>query len=633
MFTDIVGYTALTQRNESETMRLLEEHRKLIRPSFVSHGGREVKTIGDAFLVEFQSALDAVLCAVAIQHMMHDRRVARGDTLSLRIGIHIGDVIEGGNDILGDAVNIASRIEPLAEPGGICVSDEAYKQVRNKSDLRFVSLGEKPLKNVTMPVGVYKVVMPWDEGQTTAQSTKLDSRRIAILPFVSMSPDPNDEYFADGMTEELIDRLAQVKALKVIARTSVMSYKGEKKKASAIAKELEVGSLVEGSVRKAANRVRVTVQLISAINEEHLWSSHYDGTLDDIFAVQSDIATKVAGELKVQLLDSERRTISKKPTEDTVAYTYYLQGKQLLGRMEEVPLRDALRLFGQALARDPRFAKAQAGIAECYNGLANWGYISNQEGIDKGREAALKALEIDPDLAEAHYGLALVMFAVNEVMECMRETRKALELNPNLAEAYQQLSEMSAAIGDTQEMVRAAEKAYQLDPLSPRAVALLGNAYFWTGRGEEAMEHWKKTLHLDPLRTYRNMFDYYASRGEYEEAEKTVRELERMRPDNPYALLNRGYLAALTGDEKTARDTIARLEKKGAGWSGASLAGFIFLPLGDMDKFFEYMLRAAEDGTLFASTLRCSPLFEKARKDPRIVEVFRRSGLPSETPT
>jgi len=613
-------------------MRLLEEHRKLIRPSFVSHGGREVKTIGDAFLVEFQSALDAVLCAVAIQHMMHDRRVARGDALSLRIGIHIGDVIEGENDILGDAVNIASRIEPLAEPGGICISDEAYKQVRNKSYLPFVSLGEKSLKNVTMPVGVYKVVIPWDEGRMTAQSEKLDIRRIAILPFANMSPDPNDEYFADGMTEEVISAVSGISGLKVISRTSVMRYKKTEKAVKEIGKELEVGSVLEGSFRKAGNRIRVTTQLINVVDDEHLWAQNYDRNLDDIFAVQSDIAAKVAGELKVQLLDSEKRTISKKPTEDTVAYIYYLQGKQLLSRMEEAPLRDALRLFEQALARDAKFAKALAGIADCYTWLSGGGYISNQEGIDKGREAARKALEMDPDLAEAHYSLAVVMWAANECMESLHEVKIALELNPNLAEAYQQLFDVSAAIGDTQEMLRAAEKAYQLDPLSPSVVSGLGDAYFWTGRGEEAMEHWKKTLHLDPFRTYRHMFDYHASRGEYDEAEKTVKEIERISPDNRYALLNRGYLAALTGDEKTARDMIARLERKGTGWAGTALAGFIYLPLGDMDKFFERMFRAAEDGTLIASTLRCSPLFEEARKDPRIGEVFRRAGLPFEPP-
>jgi len=298
MFTDIVGYTALTQEDESSTMRMLEDHRRLLRPYFTSHGGREVKTIGDAFLVEFGSALDAVLCAIAIQNMMHDRRVARGGMLSLRIGVHVGDVIERGSDILGDAVNIASRVEPLAEPGGVCISGPVYEQVKNKVPYSLDKIATPHLKNVREPVDVYKIVLPWEQRQQDETETPiLDPKRVAILPLANMSPDPSDEYFADGMTEELIDRLAQVKSLKVIARTSVMSYKKKEKKASEIARELEVGTLVEGSVRKAGNRVRVTVQLINAGTEEHLWSSHYDKNLDDNFAVQSEIAEKVAVEL------------------------------------------------------------------------------------------------------------------------------------------------------------------------------------------------------------------------------------------------------------------------------------------------------------------------------------------------
>ena len=627
MFTDIVGYTRLTQRDEPETMRLLEEHRRLVRPLFASHGGREIKTIGDAFLVEFQSALDATLCAVAIQAALNDHRLARGEGLSIRVGIHVGDVIERDSDVLGDAVNIASRIEPLAEPGGVCISEQVYAQVKNKVPYPLVSVGPKELKNVAERVGIYKVVMPW-ESENMTPSGQTDKRRIAILPFTNLSSNSEEGYFADGMTEELITSLSNVRQLTVIARTSVIGYKGTTKKVKEIAGELGVGSLLEGSVRKAGNKVRITAQLIDTESEGHLWAQNYDRQLEDVFAIQSEIAEKVAAELKIRLVDNEKRMIERKPTEDTVAYTFYLQGKQLLGRMGEAPLRDALGLFERALTRDSTFAKAQAGIADCYIWLANLSYISNQEGIDKGREAALKALAMDHDLAEAHYSLAMVMYAADENMGSLLELRKALELNPNLADAYLQLSDTSAAMGDNQEMVRAAEKAYQLDPLSPRAISWVGSAYLYTGRREEAMEHWKKTLHLDPFRTYRNMFDYYASGGEYDEAERTVRELEKADPDNPYTLLNRGYLAALTGDKKTARDMIAKLEEKGTGWAGAGLAGFIYLPLGDLDKFFECMLRAAENHGLFASTLRGSPLFEEARKDPRFGEVFRRAGLP-----
>lgn len=497
--------------------------------------------------------------------------------------------------------------------------------MRNKVPLTFVKLELYDLKGIKFLVDVYKVAMPWEIGpQRTVQSEK---NRVAVLPFANMSPDPNDEYFADGMTEELIDRLAQVKQFKVIARTSVMTYKKKEKKALEIAKELEVANLVEGSVRKAGNRVRVTVQLISAPSEEHLWSSHYDGSLDDIFAVQSEIAEKVAAELKIQLLASEKAAIEKRPTGDTEAYTDYLQGMQLVNLFEEQHLKDALTLFQRAVDRDPSFARAYAGMAEGYVSLADRGYMPVQEAINKGRAAAQRALELDQALAEAHFGMSKALYLADEFDGSIRELRRALELNPSMAAAYVQLSDESATLGDAKETVMAAERAYQLDPLSPRAVEYLGWAYFCAGKGEKAMEHWRKTLHLEPYRTYRYMFDYYVSKGDYARAEETVEEMEKLGPTLMATYLNRGYLAALTGDVETAQKMIAKLDP-GKGLGSISSAGFVYYALGDIDKFFEYMFRAAENHSLVASDFRLSPLFEKARKDPRFGEVLKRAGLP-----
>lgn len=462
----------------------------------------------------------------------------------------------------------------------------------------------------------------YNETETEAPQNK----RIAVLPFTNMSPDPSDEYFADGMTEELIDRLAQVKGIEVIARTSVMSYKGEKKGISQIGKELRASDLVEGSVRKAGNRIRVTTQLISAATEGHLWSSHYDGNLEDIFAVQSEIAEKVVSELRVRLLASEKAAIEKRPTEDTEAYTDYLQGIQLLNRFEEASLRDALGLFKRAVERDGRFAKAQARISNCYVWLAARGYMSDQEAIEKGRAAAQRALDLDPALAEGHLGIAIVMYLADEIEGSMIETMKSLELNPNLVEGYLALADLAAALGDKEHVVKASEKAYRLDPLSPWAIEWLGRAYFWTGRGEEAMEHWKKALHLEPYRTYRLMFDYYVNKMDYAKGEEMVKELERLGPTLMLTYLNRGYLAAVTGDTKTAYDMIAKLDP-GGDLGNISYAGFIYYALGDIDKFFDYELRAAESHSLQASVIRFSPLFKNARNDARFEEVLKRAGL------
>jgi TolB-like protein len=295
MYTDIVGYTALGQRNETLALALVEEQGRLMRPIFKRHNGREIKTMGDAFLVEFPSALDAVRCAYYIQRATREFNISLSDErrLHLRVGIHLGDVVESQGDISGDAVNVASRIESVAADGGICLTRQIYDYVQNKFELSMKSLGMRVLKNVSSPVEVFKMDMPWDE-EKVMPPTHLDKRRIAVLPFANMSPDNADEYFADGMTEELITVLSKIGGLRVVARTSAMRFKGEKATVSRIGQELGVGSLTEGSVRRSINRVRITIKLIDTRSEEQLWAETYDRELQDIFSVQSDIAQQVA---------------------------------------------------------------------------------------------------------------------------------------------------------------------------------------------------------------------------------------------------------------------------------------------------------------------------------------------------
>jgi adenylate cyclase len=302
MFTDMVGYTVLGQRNESLSLALVEEQRNLVRPILSQRGGREVKTMGDAFLVEFSNTLDAVRCAYDIQRAAREFNISRPPerTVHLRIGIHLGDVVESQGDILGDAVNVASRIESLAGDGGVRLTRQVYDQVQNKFELPLKSLGVTSLKNLNVPLEVFKMTMPWEEGGLS--STQVDRKRIAVLPLANISPDPTDAYFADGMTEELISTMSRISGLKVIARTSVAGYKGSPKKISEIGKELEVGTVLEGSVRKVGDRLRISVQLIDSQTSEHLWAENYDRQLKDVFAIQSDISKTVAEALTVQLL-------------------------------------------------------------------------------------------------------------------------------------------------------------------------------------------------------------------------------------------------------------------------------------------------------------------------------------------
>ena len=626
MFTDLAGYTALTQRNEALAMQLLEEHRKLVRPFFPKHNGREIKTIGDAFLVEFASALEATRCAFDIQQSLNELNSGRQEDkrVLLRVGIHLGDVIHDQNDVYGDAVNIASRIEPLASPGGICVSQQVYDQIRNKFEFPLSTLGERTLKNVSEPVEVYRVILPWE--RKTESESSLEKNRIAVLPFTNMSPDPADGYFADGMTEELITSLSGVKQLTVIARTSVMGYKETTKKVREIGRELEVGSVLEGSVRKAGSKVRITAQLIDAASEGHLWAQNYDRQLDDIFALQSEIAEKVAGELRIRLVDSEKKILEKKPTQNTEAYSNFLRGRELLREDTEASVRQALSLFEKAIELDPNFAKAYVGVAECHQFLGTGGYESRDVLVSTVKPSLDHAINLDPELPEAHASLAYMHFSEDDVPGTEVEARRALELNPNLPEPYSWLSEVAALRGDLEETVRMNEAAYRLDPVRPTNIYGVGTAYLWVGREREALEHWKKTEQLAPAYTYRGMTDYYLCKGDLEKASEFYAKAEKLEPTNPRVTYMSGVIAAMEGDREKAQLAIKNIDnlKAGGGEVRFNFIAYIYYALGDLDSFFEYLNKALEAHVIIPSSLMYSPLFAKARADPRYQELVGR---------
>lgn len=634
MFTDTVGFTASTQANEGHTLELLRQQADLLRPLVSLHQGREIKSTGDGFLVEFDSALKAVQCAVNIQRRIHERNSEGGQTpIRIRIGVHLGDVVQNGADILGDAVNLAARIEPLAEPGGVCVSGAVYEQVRTKVTDRFEKLEPKALKGVDVPIEIYRVVPSWEvvaADNANDPSHLPDKTRIAVLPFANISPDPNDEYFADGLTEELIANLSLVPGLKVIARTSVLGYKKGEKKVAAIGKELGVGTVVEGSVRRAANKIRVTVQVIDVATEEHLWTAKYDDDLDDIFAVQSEIATKVAASLPGSLNKSQAPVPELERPKETQAYLSYLQGQALIWRNDEPSLRKSLEHFKKAIEDDPTFARAYAGLARVYINLGNEGYLTWTGAIEMGQATAERASKLDPELAEAHVLLGELAFMADAPAEILdHELRRALELNPSLAQAHSLLSSLAGSFGIVESYILQADEAYRLDPLSPPMIRRQGEAYFNSGRPEEALAHWKKHVESDPIDAYRGMAEYYLLKGDFPQAELMVRELEQVAPNSDPAILCRGFLAGLRGDRDTAVRMITKIDelfKKGT--SRQSSIGYIYYALGDLDRFFEYMFASAKNHTMQAVRVRLSPLFPAARRDPRFVMLVIQAGRP-----
>jgi adenylate cyclase len=624
MFTDLVGYTALTQRNEALAMQLLEEHRRLVRPFFPKHNGREVKTIGDAFLVEFESALEATRCAFDIQQSLSEVNSGRQEDrrVLLRVGIHLGDVIHDQNDVYGDAVNIASRIEPLAPPGGICVSEQVYVQIKNKFEFPLSTLGEKNLKNVSEPVEVYRVILPWEK--KSENESRLEKTRLAVLPFTNMSPDPNDQYFADGITEEIISIVSGISGLSVISRTSVMGYKGTTKKLGEIGRELDVGSILEGSLRKAGNRIRITAQLIDVLGDKHLWAQNYDKNLDDIFAVQSEIAEKVAGELRIRLVDSERNVIEKKATENTEAYTSFLRGRELLREGTVESVEQAIGLYEKAIELDPKFARAYVGVAECHTVLSNVGKEPFDVAHSNARELLQRALNLDPNLAEAHACLSAMLFDEDDALGSEAEARRALQLNPSLPEPYHMLFELAGLKGDPEEMARQMETGYRLDPLMPLFIWLLGLAYLYTGREREAIEHWKKNEQLAPVFTYRGMIEYYLSKGDLEKAEEFYAKAEKVEPTNPRVIWMGGLIAAMEGDRERALLAIKKIEDAKIGPIGFNYIGYVYHALGDLDSFFKYLNKALEAHAILSLFLMYSPLLNKARADSRYLELIER---------
>jgi len=630
MFTDMVGYTRLSQANESLALQLLEEHRGLLRPTFLAHGGVEVKTIGDAFLVEFKSALDAVLCAVETQQKM-DRRnegVLPTRKLELRIGIHVGDVVHEASDIYGDAVNIASRIEPLAEPGGVCISQQVYDQVRNRTEFEITKTGELKLKNLELPLAVYKVNLPQDVRSTVGQAKGEQSgprERLAVLPFVNISPDPNDEFFADGLTEELIARLSEIRDLKVIARTSVMGYKRKEKKISEIARELEVGSIIEGSVRKAGNRIRVSVQLIDARTEEHLWSSNYDDELTDIFAIQSDVASRVAGALSAGFFSGTPR----KPTENIEAYALYLRAIQLSYEGGEHSLREAAALFERTISMDPSFVLAYVGFADAWAGLANGGYEDFTVVSEKAEPAARKALALDPGSAEAHATMALVHNLLDRFNLAIVEAERAIQINPNLSEAHSSLVFLYCTQRGIDQALPEAQRAYELDPLSFETGGLLAMVAELSGKSSLAMDVMMRMKELNPRnpRVYLGLATCYTQEGDFTKAQEMLDTARRINPNEPQGRVAQGLLYALTGRRKEAEDVLAEIQRERTESVFLSAQLDIQAALGSIDEAYKALIRQAETHS-WPFDIKWDPLYEGLRKDPRFPEFCRKVGIP-----
>jgi adenylate cyclase len=544
---DVVGYSRLMEADETATLASLKAHRaELIDPQIAGHNGRIVKLMGDGILAEFASVVDAVNCAVGLQRAMSARTAAapQDRRIAFRIGINLGDVIVDGGDIYGDGVNVAARLEGLAEPGGICLSGTVRDHIAGKIALRLEDAGEQEVKNLTRPVHVWR----WRDqdveadghasGAASRPALALPSKpSIAVLPFDNISGDPEQEYFADGIAEDIITALSRVRWFFVIARNSSFAYKGRSIDIRQVSQELGVRYLLEGSVRKAGARVRLSAQLIDGATGNHIWAERFDRQLVDIFDLQDELTQTIAGAIEPALSHAERQRVKAKRPESLDAWDVYQQGMSHLHRRTEADLAEAANLFGRAIEADPGLVSAYAAASECrffqiVGGFADGTAAAREAGLEYAR----KAVELDQQDAGARYALGRIYIVRREHELAIPELKRAIEFNPSYAWAHFALGMAYATSGRPEEGIAPIEAAMRLSPHDPylgQFMVHIGSAYLFMGEAERAKEWAERALREPNIQwsRYALLISALGHLGRPEAAQRAIAAVLELRPE------------------------------------------------------------------------------------------------------
>src|SRR5438067_4050774 len=566
---DVVGYSRLMTIDEAGTLAALKSLRKnLVDPKISEHNGRIFKLTGDGMLIEFPSVVSAVACAVDIQSAMRTRNASTSEArIEFRIGVNLGDIIVEEGDIFGDGVNVAARLESIAPVGGIAVSQSVRDHVAKRLDLAFEDMGERRLKNIDAPVRVYSITLdqpPKDGASSARQQGERPS--VAVLPFINMSGDPEQEYFSDGITEDIITDLSKVSGLFVVARNTVFTYKGKTVEVQQVAKHLGVNFILEGSVRKAGTRVRVTGQLIHGKDGGHVWADRYDRDLTDIFAIQDEITHAIVEQLKVKLLPQEKKSIGQTPTGNVEAYTYYLRGRQFLHRHSKSYYQLARRMFAKAVELDPAYARAYAGIADCDSFL--FLHYSAPVEIKGIFETSAKALALESGLAEAHASQALALSLEQRYEEAMAEFEKAIALDPNSFEGHYFYARACFAQGKLERAAALFERAAEIKPDDYQSVCLLVQIYRSLGRDGEKESAARRgieraerelTLHPDNPRPAYLGATALVTLGQNDRAKEWLARTLAIDPDDILTQYNAACIYSRLGEIDTAFDLLERL--------------------------------------------------------------------------
>ncbi len=634
MFADMVGYTKLMQEDEQQAKKLRDRQREVIEGCILQHRGQIMQYYGDGTLSMFGSALDGVNCAREIQLLLKEE-----PKVPLRIGIHIGDVVYDDEGIYGDAVNIAARVQGLGTPGSVMISGKVFDEIKNHPGVRVEAFGEHELKNVSSPVGIYAIANEGIEVPPQGHIrdiTGSNQNSVAVLPFMNFSSNEDNEYFSDGITEEIINSLVKVKGLQVASRTSVFAFKNTPKDVRAIGKELNVATVLEGSVRVAANRVRVTAQLIKTNDGFHIWSENYDREMKDIFGVQDEIAQKIADKLETNFTFDTSRRLYEASTDSVVAYNNYLQGLFYWNKRTPEGAKKAIEYFEKALKKCSTYTNAYSGLANCYTFLGTIGHLQAKDAFIKAEDLANKAIELNNTRADSYISLGYVNLLYKWDFEAADSNfRKAITLEPENEDARLAFSFYNRVMGRMDKMLDQARAAVKIAPVSLPALSDLARGLTIVEEYAEALEIYDKIIDLDPnfRAAYEGKALIYVFKKDFKNAMKQLRKYIKLMKGPNKGGTQLGYLAALMGDTKEANKNLELMQRRQEEEPDLNLSldfAVVYAGLGEVDKAFEYLFKAVEEKLGSVVLLNSIPPFNTLKSDLRYNELLDKIGLPKQ---
>ena len=633
MFTDMVGFTALMQDDEHRAKSIRDRHRDTLRQSIEKHGGEIVQFYGDGTLSVFGSAVDGVTSAVAAQQALQQE-----PSIPVRIGLHIGDIIRDEDGIYGDGVNVAARIEGLSVPGAVMISGKVFDEIKNHPELPATALGEFDLKNVRRPVRVFAITAPGlvvPDPESMAARTGPPEKTIAVLPFVNMSADPENEFFSDGISEELINALTRVEGLHVTARTSSFAFKGQNTDVREIGMKLGVSAVLEGSVRKAGDRVRITAQLIDTHDGYHIFSRVYDRVLEDIFETQDEISREIVDELRATLPENgEKRPLVRQATEHSEAYDSYLKGMYFWNQWTPASALQSVDHFQRAVELDPKFARAWGGMARSHTYLAALGRSAQcGEAYGCASAAAERAIELDPDIEDSHVALALVrLFSDWDRPAAEASFLRAMAINPDSVDVLHGYSLYLQADERPDEAIAVLERAAELDPINLPVRDYLGKAHLTCGHHDEALVQFDRVLELDPK--FRSALEgkgwTYLHMGRLDDAIETFERVRDLTPHPKGGITPLAYALGVVGRKAEAEELVAIIEEREQEEPDVALdldLAAIFSGMGREEEALERLRRAADKRIGSLIFLRSWPSWKRLREMSGFEEFMEEHGL------